>query len=352
MKRNLLFLICPFVFLAMQENVWAQQIVVPAGTLLRCTLNEPNFSSATAEVGDPIVCHIGATQQFGREAFPRDTYMAGHLEAYKDPGHFVGKGWLQISLDRIGLPNTQVPVPGKVIAVSGYRVDRQGKIRGRGHAERDAVEWMFPPFWPWKMLTLPAKGPRPALKGEMAITLRLMEDVTLPQASASAPASAPASAAAPRTPGQPRAESSTPTAIPSIWYVPPGMSTLRSKVSDDPVKPAPVSGTEPRVVDVEGIRITSTSQRSMPSVAQLNSPQQRRPSGLTLIVLKSEAIYAANDYWLDKGRLNYVLSSGAEQSVDLGEVDWGKTLGLNAERGVVVTLRSDSHSDQQSHPGQ
>jgi hypothetical protein len=342
MRRNLLFLICPFVFLALQENVWAQQIVVPAGTLLRCTLNEPNFSSATAEVGDPIVCQVGATQQFGREAFPRGTYIAGHLEAYKDPGHFVGKGWLQLSLDRIGLPNTELPVPGKVIAVRGYRVDREGKIRGRGHAERDAVEWMLPPLWPWKVLTLPARGPRPALKGEVAITLRLMEDVTVPQASA----------AASRAPGQPRAGSSTPATTPSIWYVPPGMSALRSKVTGDSVKPAPASGTEPRVLDVEGTRITSTSQRSVPPAAPLNSPQQRRPSGLTLIALKSEAIYAVTDYWLDNGQLNYVLSSGTDQSVDLGEIDWGKTLGLNAERGVAITLRSGRHADRQSPPAQ
>src|SRR6266478_8127071 len=185
MRRSVLVWICPFVFLALQENVWAQQIVVPAGTLLRCTLNEPNFSSATAEVGDPVVCHVGATQQFGREAFPRDTYIAGHLEAYKDPGHLVGKGWLQLSLDRIGLPNTELAVPGKVIAVSGYRVDREGKIRGRGHAKRDAVEWMFPPLWPWKVLTLPARGPRPTLKGEEVLTLRLMEDVIVPRLAAS-----------------------------------------------------------------------------------------------------------------------------------------------------------------------
>jgi hypothetical protein len=337
MKRNILFLICPLVFLALQGNVWAQQTVVPAGTLLRCTLNEPNFSSATAEVGDPIVCHVGATQQF-----PRDTYISGHLEAYKDPGHFVGKGWLQLSLDRIVLPNAQLPVPGKVIAVTGYRVDRQGKIRGRGHAERDVVEWLLPPLWPWKVLSLPAKGPRPALKGEVAITLRLMEDVTLPQV-----------AAAPRAAvQQPRAESSTyPATTPSIWYVPPGMSALRSRVASDSVKPAPPTGNEPMALEVQGGRIT-TQQRSMAYPAQLNSLQQRRPSGLTLLVLKSEAIYAVTDYWLDNGRLNYVLSSGTEQSVDFGEVDWSKTLGLNAERGVPITLRSGRHADQQSPPAQ
>jgi hypothetical protein len=344
MKRNLLFLICLLVFLALQGNVWAQQTVVPAGTLLRCTLNEPNFSSATAEVGDPIVCHVGATQQFGREAFPRDTYISGHLEAYKDPGHFVGKGWLQLSLDRIGLPNAQLPVPGKVIAVSGYRVDRQGKIRGRGHAERDAVEWLIPPLWPWKVLSLPAKGPRPALKGEVAITLRLMEDVTLPQPAAASRAAV----------QQPRAEPSThtPTTTPSIWYVPPGMSALRSRVASDSVKPAPPTGNEPMALEIQGGRITSAPQRSMAYPAQLNSLQQRRPSGLTLIVLKSEAIYAVTDYWLDNGRLNYVLSSGTDQSVDFGEVDWSKTLGLNAERGVPITLRSGRHADQQSPPAQ
>jgi hypothetical protein len=118
------------------------------------------------------------------------------------------------------------------------------------------------------------------------------------------------------------------------------------------VKPAPESGTEPRLLDFEAARVTSTSQRSVASAAQLNSLQQRRPSGLTLIFLKSEAIYAVTEYWLDNGRLNFVLSSGTTQSVDLGEVDWGKTLGLNAERGVIITLQGGRHADQQSHPPQ
>src|SRR5215471_3280680 len=180
MRRYLLFWICPFVFLGLLGSVWAQQTVVPAGTLLRCTLNEPDFSSATAVAGDPFVCHADGMQQFGRDVFPRGTYVAGHFDSFKDPGHFVGKGWLKLEFDRIGLPNADVPVPGKIIAVRGYHVDREGKIRGHGHATRDTVEWMLPPLWPWKVLTLPARGPRPALKGEVAVTLRLMEDVTIP----------------------------------------------------------------------------------------------------------------------------------------------------------------------------
>jgi len=80
----------------------ARDIVVPAGTLMTCTLDEPKFSSATVSVGDPFLCHPRALQEFGQTVFPRGTYFVGHLEADKDPGHFVGKGYLKLAFDRIG----------------------------------------------------------------------------------------------------------------------------------------------------------------------------------------------------------------------------------------------------------
>ena len=43
-----------------------KDVLIPAGTLLQCTLNEPDFSSGTATVGDPVVCHLRAQQEFGR----------------------------------------------------------------------------------------------------------------------------------------------------------------------------------------------------------------------------------------------------------------------------------------------
>src|ERR1700679_3640904 len=82
--------------LAWQARSFAQDTVVPAGTLLHCTLDEPNFSSATAEVGDPVLCHLDGLQEFGRVAFPRGSYLEGHLEADKEPGHFVGKGSMRL----------------------------------------------------------------------------------------------------------------------------------------------------------------------------------------------------------------------------------------------------------------
>ena len=79
-------------------------------------------------------------QEFGRIAFPRGRYLQGHLEADREPGHFVGKGSLSVEFYRIGLPNTDVPMPSKVVNPSAYRVDRDGDIIGKGHAKRDAVE--------------------------------------------------------------------------------------------------------------------------------------------------------------------------------------------------------------------
>src|SRR5882672_6294193 len=44
--------------------------VLPAGTLLPCTLDEPNFSSRTGQIGDPVLCHLGAVAVFGIRCFP------------------------------------------------------------------------------------------------------------------------------------------------------------------------------------------------------------------------------------------------------------------------------------------
>ena len=63
-------------------------------------------------------------------------------------------------------------------------MDKQGDIMGHGHAKRDVIEWMIPPLWPWKVITLPARGPQPKLRTEQMVTLKVMQDVELPQLTA------------------------------------------------------------------------------------------------------------------------------------------------------------------------
>src|SRR6202048_998382 len=185
MRRICAYLFFSVLFLGMQASSRAQDILVPAGTLLHCTLEEPNFSSATADIGDPVICHLSSLREFGQNLFPRGSYLGEHLEADKEPGHFVGKGYLKLQFDRIGFPTSDVPVPSKVIAAKGFKVDRHGDIVGHGHATRDIVEWLIPPLWPWKIIMLPARGPRPTLKAEEQITVRLMDDIQVPRLTAS-----------------------------------------------------------------------------------------------------------------------------------------------------------------------
>src|SRR5271168_4139874 len=186
MKKLIAILMGSAAILISATVIRAQDQLVPAGTLLQCTLDEPNFSSKTAAIGDPVLCYLRTQQEFGHTLFPRGSLLAGHLEADKDPGHFVGKGYLKITFDRVIVPTGDVPLPAKVIQAKGYKVDKQGDIKGNGHAKRDTVEWLIPPLWPWKVLTLPARGPRPALKGEEPLQLRLMDDIVVPQALAHA----------------------------------------------------------------------------------------------------------------------------------------------------------------------
>jgi hypothetical protein len=154
--------------------------VLPAGTLLGCTLDEPNFSSRTAQRGDPILCHINRIEILGRTLITQGSYLSARLRDYRDPGHFVGKGWIELEFTSLTLPGGVFPLDAKVISAGRYKVDGAGKIHGRGHPTRDAVEWSIPLLWPVKVLTLPARGPRPTFKGETRLELRVMEDVAVP----------------------------------------------------------------------------------------------------------------------------------------------------------------------------
>jgi hypothetical protein len=279
----------------------SNQVILPAGTLLRCTLNEPNFSSKTAEVGDPVVCSLRSMLLFNRAVVPRGAYLGGHLEADKDPGHFFGKGYLKLEFDHIGLPDEEVPLPAKIIAASGYKVDRQGKIIGHGHATRDLVEWMMPPLWPVKLLTLPARGPRPTLKGEERLTLRLMDDVAIP---------------AEPLRGLHSIGRSSPEDSPR------GNDVAPSRYAA-PQVPAPA---RPSTKD----KVAASSDTSATSGAQ------------NVLVLQDGTASLAKSLRVDGDQLSYRLADGSLHVVKLDEVDWTKTFQNNAENGTVLALTGAS----------
>jgi hypothetical protein len=305
--------------------------IVPAGTLLRCTMDEPNFSSKTVQAGDPVLCHLGPISSFGHSLFPRGAMLSGHLQEYKDPGHFVGKGWLQLEFDRIILPGADVlPLAAKIIAAPHLKTDRDGKIRGGGHPTRDTVEWMIPILWPIKILNLPRRGPYPALKGESRLTLRLMEDVVVP-------GTAPARAAVPSPPwAQPTKY------IPSPYgLLRPASMVSRTPASMERSSSADVMPADPPALVEQMEQVPAErSPDEISGTPQASGNALTGDSRSTLVILKGGSAFLSREYWVQGGQLECVSESGEHKTFALENVDLYQTLRLNRERNVEFVLRS------------
>ena len=275
--------------LAFATATFAQSdLFVPAGTLLQCTMNEPDFSSATATVGDPVLCHLQGQQEFGRAMFPRGSMLGGHLEAEKDPGHFLGKGYLKIAFDRVILPYGDLPVPAKVIQARGFKVDKRGNIAGKGHARRDVVEWMIPVMWPWKVVSLPMRGPRPTLKGEEPLQLRLMDDISIP---------------------------------PTLAY--------------GPIKPdRPPYATQPSSFNGRSRDTGAPALETSNIRDSLITPTKGKPCiRCTILVLKSSETFTLSKYRRDGDVLLFEQLDGTRGAVAMNQVDWRKT----TERNQIIS---------------
>jgi hypothetical protein len=321
----------------------AREMVLPAGTLLQCTMNEPNFSSATADVGDPVLCHLRGVTEFGQQAFPRGTYLVGHLEAEKDPGHFWGKGYLKLQFDRIGLPNGDLPLDAKIIGTRGYKVDKEGKIDGKGHAVRDVVEWMIPPLWPWKVMMLPARGPRPTLKGETVLSLRLMDDVQIPQ---------PSQAIAPGWHffGHVQNGSYQQGQQSNSQFQ---FSVTRAGIANDAAAGNGVASSAANTVLTNNVlsngdQVLHPVQASYATYVSRDVPSQNAANvaslpGMPVFVLNSGAVLSVSGYGYQADRITYSLIGGGSGVISTNDVDWNSTTQLNAQRGLRVTLHN-SHA--------
>jgi hypothetical protein len=291
----------------------AHDVVLPAGTLLQCTLNEPNFSTKTADVGDPVLCHLKGVTEFGQQAFPRGSYLVGHLESAKDPGHFWGKGNLKLQFDRIGLPTGDLPLDAKVIGTRGYKVDKQGKIDGKGHAVRDVVEWMIPPLWPWKVIMLPARGPRPTLKGETPISLRLMDDVDIPQVA---------------------------TTYGPGWHF---FGRFQNNSFEDArmhskeAQLTVAAGTSDDAVPAAAPQLTYAANLSVSVSRELPSNVVTLP-GMPVFVLTNGSVLSVSAYGYRDNRISYTLIGGGSGVISTDDIDWTATTQINNQRGVHMTL--------------
>jgi hypothetical protein len=226
--------------------------------------------------------------------------LEGRFEDYKDPGHLVGKGWMELKFDRMFIPPGQViPVSAKVVYVPKYMVDKQGRIHGKGHAVRDTVEWLIPVLWPIDLLNLPRRGPRPELKPETRLTLKIMDDFGVPL-----PEQVSYQQQYPQQYSAPRNQNGFYQRAPRNYTPPP--------------PPAPV-------------------YQQMSYVA----PGPPPPPPVTVLMLRDGFRRLAADYWFEGGsQVRYISMSGNPVVIPIAMLDMPATVAANRSRGVEFTVRS------------
>jgi hypothetical protein len=291
MIRNIFFAI----LLVSPLTAYAIEQMIPAGSLVQCTVSEPKLSSKTTDVGDPVLCQVGHVELYGRSVFPYGSYLEGRFEDYSDPGHFFGKGWMELKFDRMFIPPGRIiPVSAKVVYVPKYLVDKQGRIHGKGHPVRDTVEWLIPVLWPIDLINLPRRGPRPELKAETRLTLKIMDDFGVPM---------PEQAAIPQNPA------------PNVPANPYGFSQRVPMTYPMPVAPPPL-------------------------YPPVNYGYPPPPPPLTMLMLRDGFRRLAADYWFEGGgQVQYVSLRGNVVTIPMGMLDVPATVVANRSRGVEFTIR-------------
>jgi hypothetical protein len=182
-------------------------------------------------------------------------------------------------------------VPAKVIQAKGFKVDKNGDIDGKGHAKRDVAEWMIPLLWPWKIVSLPMRGPRPTLKGEESLELRLMDDISLP-------------------------------ATLAYGSMKPDRPPYASQA-----RPSTFAGRSSNIAELAVDKTIARGESLAPPA------KWQQPIRCTILVLKSNETFTMSKYRRDGDLLLFEELDGTKGAVDMDLVDWRKT----AERNRVIS---------------
>ncbi len=292
-------------FVASSVAAYGGEQLIPAGSLVQCTVSEPKLSSKTADIGDPVLCQVSHVEMYGRSVFPYGSYLVGRFEDYKDPGHLVGKGWMELKFDRMVLPpDVVIPVAAKVVYVPKYSVDKQGRIHGSGHAVRDTVEWLIPVLWPIDLINLPRRGPRPVLKAETRLTLKIMDDLPVPTAQAQ------------RNDQYGFAQPSPAPQQPSYGPAQPSYAQPSEPSPAYPARPMSYEGPPPQP-----------------------QPQLRQREPMTVLVMRNGYSMYATEYRFDGRSLRYTAVNGAPVVMRMEQLDVPATVQANRERGTNFSLQ-------------
>ena len=80
--------------LAAPLSGFAAEQLIPAGSIISCTVSEPKLSSKTADIGDPVLCRVSHVEMYGRSVFPYGSYLVGGSRTIATPATWWARdGW-------------------------------------------------------------------------------------------------------------------------------------------------------------------------------------------------------------------------------------------------------------------
>ncbi len=117
---------------------------LPVGTAIRMKLETPLYTSSTKE-GDTFSGRILEDVKLNNKVvLPVGASLQGHVVRVTDPRRIEGKPMIQLRPEFVTLPNGQkFAVSAAVVDtkdINGTSVDDEGRIKGPGHGDHDALE--------------------------------------------------------------------------------------------------------------------------------------------------------------------------------------------------------------------
>jgi len=156
---------------------------LPAGLIIRVFPDEKLTAGLTS---GPTILTVASDIRFFPNRPPllaRGSKVLGNIVESKKAGHFFGKARARIALTSILTSDfCEYPIDARIVEAGRNKVE-EDVVFGRGHAHRDLVALLFPPTTVYQLLRIPARGPKLVLDNETPLTVKLLQPVSLGEAS-------------------------------------------------------------------------------------------------------------------------------------------------------------------------
>jgi hypothetical protein len=152
---------------------------IPAGVTLRLLPDEDLNAGVSS---GPTILTVAADVRFFPNRPPllaRGSKVLASIVESKQAGRLIGKARLRMTLNSILTSDLcEYPIDAKIIEAGRQKVE-DNIVFGRGHVKRDIVALLFPPTTVYQLLRIPSRGPKLVITNETAMTIKLMEPVSL-----------------------------------------------------------------------------------------------------------------------------------------------------------------------------